>query len=107
MTGWSAAVASQTTTPSGAVSTIIRQTSVDQLFTLLCLSSSAIQFQSRSRRASLQPLLRALPLRPGLQLLRAPAATPVEPHQAQARGRRGLRPQVIQQLHHGCALVAY
>src|SRR6185312_4428836 len=97
MTGWSAAVASQTTTPSGALSTTVRQASADQLFIAFRSSSSRIQFQRRSRRASLEPLLCTLPLRPILELLGAPGPASVEPHETQARSRLRLHMQAIQQ----------
>src|SRR5581483_3106771 len=100
MTGWSEVVASQTTTPSGALSTTTRQASSDQLFILSSPSSSRIQLQCRRRRAPFEPFLSALPLRPIPEVLRAYATASVEPHEAQARSRLGLHRQVIQQLLH-------
>src|SRR6185437_3335010 len=107
ITGWSEATASQTTTPSGALSTTIRQASADQLFIRSSPSSSRIQFQRRSCSATPQPLLSCRPFRAILEVLGAPSAAPVKPDETQARGRLGLHPQAVQQFHHRRALIAY
>src|SRR6185312_982853 len=107
MTGWSEAMASQTTTPSGALSTTVRQASADQLFIVFRSSSTRIQFQRRSRRASLEPLLCTLPLRAIPELLGAQGAAPMESHETQTRSRLGLHMEAIQQFQHRGALIAH